>query len=776
MKDSGHSNTSYKPYERLKQSDRNANDGESTVGSLRRSLRQALHSFWDDASPRRPKVQQASKRPQPVLEKSISNKIDTEDVNSSQKEQEIPIQWKDNKPPSSFEDMPLPAHLVISAYRDAIMNELKRGSRSPPTEEKPRKQQRVSKPVDQQQQQQQQHTPKPHNSTVTTQTPRRIELVTKPLVDLSQLPPERKKRPGFISVDFDVSDEEPSMSIPEQPKPTLRRPSKEDERLVKHREAKEEEKTSQKPLFSFAGGPQQSESKPLELSSQPPPKTPFSFQKSDDAHGSESLNAVKNDQPAQPGQVAEPSKGFSFNFGKTDTSKAAPPEEPPKEKVNSPFQFSLGGQKQSTDTPGGAPEKAVFSFQNPSGQGEIPKFSFGTASQSTEKQPAEMDATKSKPFNFSFGASTNSDTNLNKEPPKTNFSFGGSQISQAPTEAVGLESKQLQPKESESKKLPPAFPGTSDDKSDEKSNEPPSKKPLFSFGSASSGETSSNDKPTFTFGASGASNSAKSIFNSNGTSSESKQTEPPKFNFGASAPAAKPSEKPAFSFGASSAANSVQPKIGSDNPAPLSNPFQGSTANSTSSTPFNFGSILNKPADSTGPKSETQPVEPAKNTTDSLSSTNSNAKPAFSFGSSAFAKPSAGTSQPFSFGAASTDASQPASGSSSTAAPASGFNFAFGANSGSGPPFGKTDNLPFGSNSNSAASSKEPTPAAGIPQTNTMGFNFGPAQPAAGQSQQIPGATGFNFNFGAPAPAAQSSNPVAGRPLARPRRRLPARR
>lgn len=772
MRDSRHSATSSKPYDRPKQGMRVDGDAESTIGSLRRSLKQALHSFWDDASPRRPKVQHFPKRTQPIYKKDNPPKTDMGTEIFAQKEPKVPFQWKDDKPPQAFDNMPLPAHLVISAYREAIMNDPKRRSISPPPQERPTKQlkqQKQAKPSE--------LASPPPKSPAPVQAPRRIELVSKPIVDLSQLPAERKSRPGFISVDFDVSDEEPSVPTSDQPSQTvLRRPSKENDRLIKYRESTAES-ASEKPLFKFSSREQQPTGEaPRSL----PQTTPFSFNKDIDPSKKADLGGSAgtsgNSVTDAPGSA--PKAAFSFKPPVSAQQESTAESDVTKE--NGPFQFSFGQKSQDLAPPENSQEKPLFSFGKGNNSSEAPKFSFGSSNQVSDK-PADSQPANSKPFNFSFGASQNVNA-PEKESKQPAFSFMTS--NDARSSANPDETKEASSNGSNSfPKLGSTTSAVLAKPTETKDDEPSTgKKDIGLFTSNNEGKPS--DKP-FVFGSS-VSNPSQPLFNPGGAPSEPALKEPPKPIFAPAAPFAANSEKPAFSFSASgSTANeSSGPKFSFGSSAENGKSDQGPTGNSSSNPPLSFGATLAKPD---APKSGGSTTsESTKSASEGLAGTKSNSASAFTFGNNAsnvFAKPSDTSNHPFNFGSSSTGTTEAPSTASSTIpkAPTSGFNFAFGANSVSGSNFGKTDTLPFGSNSNSAASSRDATPVvapapAPASQANPVGFNFGSAgQPAPAPSQpQQPGSMGFNFNFGAP--PAPSSNPVAGRPLARPRRRLPVRR
>ena len=349
----------------------------------------------------------------------------------------------------------------------------------------------------------------------------RIQLVSRPVVDISKLPEERKKAPGFYTANFEVSDsdeeEEPAKAEPAPTTSLMRRPQVESTKL-KNRAATpaaglpatkpaELPASSDKPLFSFANGADKA------AADKPADKSSFSF-------------GAKEDQPAKPsfsfGAKAEKpgdseSAKPSFSFG------AAKAEEKPAENGLAKPSFSFGAAK-TDDKPANKPS---FSFgAKPDDKPDAGKPSFSFGGKPDDKPAAE------KP-SFSFGAKAD-------EPAKPSFSFGKPE---AKTDKPSFDF-------AKSAAQAPAFSFGQAKKDDQPKDGKPVEKPAFSFGKPAE-PTKTDTKPAFSFGkpAEPAKTDDKPAFSFGKPAEPAKTDDKPAFSFGKPAEPAKANDKPAFSFG-----------------------------------------------------------------------------------------------------------------------------------------------------------------------------------------------------------------------------------
>lgn len=626
----------------------------------------------------------------------------------------------------------------------------------------------------------------------------RIQIITKPLVDLSELSDARKHRPGFISANFEVSDDESDHEFVPQASSVIK--VKPEENTLKRRPLMESSKLKQ---FDTA--------------------TTEIEQRDNGFSLGNSLEKLNSETKIQ----AEPAEKPAFSFTSPSTKPAEVSstklvisvgealKEPKQDKHASANMFSFGPPAGS----GGQPKKKQFSFIFSDGAAsakedlsksdppkpELPKFNFSAPSQNRlscgSAQP-QQSLEPAKPNLFSFGTSENEKPKVAAQPA---YNFGSSapvpssaDMSDAPKFDFQKRVEALEPAEAskfmkvlESGKAskPAETPESVEVSEPVEATKPaeapkpvevpkPIEAPKFAFGGFQQDTAPSKETPpstSFTFGGAAVK---------------------PAFQFGTPNPPAE-AAKPAFSFGSfvskentPAAATSVDPTT------------------SASKTPFIFGAgAANPETKITGVVNFGTADRSTANNEAAASNTNTNAPAttAPTFGSES---KKAGTPVSFTFGASSnTNTAQFTFGSSKPSEKSETQPFAFG-NSAKQPPntqpFGAASKLstpqPFTFRNNTStfgASIPKPAPAANpdaapfnqAPASNTGFAGFGQAAPPSAQAPSTfggaPVSGGFNFGsnnsvptFGMPAqsganqPDSRDTTPIPVRKIAQVKKRL----
>lgn len=844
------------PYERPlnRRATRPSDQRDSTLHSLSRSISRAFSKA----------VGRPSEAIEPIDEEQSSSDSSLADISTTSQTAAAPSQPVRNisltrKASIDFsllknqKDLRIPAHLIIEAYREALKNrgetssgqsanniveQMSTQQKNPKASEKhllKDVQPQQSIPLNQldpgmmgfpQPKRLRQPKHSPHKRGISKPRPKalkhRIQLITKPLVDLSQISDDRKHRPGFISANFEVSDEESEdEKVPPKPstapaKPEVnalkRRPQIESSKLKQFSTASEKKDREKKQQDGFTFGKPSESREELKLDANQQAKSTNASIEKFDVKNPEQLpeNIAKKPAfsftptPAEP-SVASSKPVFSFGGALEDSSENKP--------ISTP-KFSLGASTPSlTQPPAGSgepSEKKKFSFtfgnagssaapakpvdgksetekpEAPKAEAfkpEVPKFNFSAPSQngngisfgSAQPKPS-LDSGKST--TFSLG---NPENKSNESATKPLFNFGAS------TTAQTSEPAKLEAAKPEVSKFDFSKPATS---AAPQPAEPP--KPTEASKLA---EVTQSKPPKFTFGGLKSANEVTSA----------KETPPPSttFNFG-SAPDAV--SKPAFQFGASNPQlEAAKPafnfgSFGSKETTPATSNLNGSATPRTT-TPFTFGSsaansgtassgVVNfssanrdaanpgavapdaNGATATAPTFGPESTKAANTgTAFSFGAPSNTATAQFTFGS---AKPNGKPeTQPFTFGKSATKppASQPFGAASKQSTPQP---FTFGNNSSA-----------FGASAPNPAPAVNPVPAATFGQPPAASGGFGGFGAAAGAS--APSAFGGEFTFGqnnsAPAfgmpaqpaanqPDSRDTTPIPGRKLAQVKKRL----
>jgi hypothetical protein len=294
-----------------------------------------------------------------------------------------------------------------------------------------------------------------------------IELKIKPVLELKDIPVERKSKPGFFTADFDLSDEEEvsispvKRKLPKLGNSFIRRPAFEDPQILKRRQellAQKENKLA-KPII------------------EPAPKDIVT-------NGSILSEARRQLEPRAP---------IPFSFGVTDEKK-------PGHNVTSPFSFGITGGKEAEQK---ATDNIPFKFGVKSAETVVSKpeaekslFQFNTSTVQPSGKPlfgTTEQPVKPGPFLFGVGAGAGTE-------PKPAISLGNApaadskpvfgQPEDKPLISFGTTENKPTSHQTEKPQDEALLSSAATIEKIEPAAENPKDQPLFSFGTAVSSNAS----------------------------------------------------------------------------------------------------------------------------------------------------------------------------------------------------------------------------------------------------------------------------------------------